>query len=105
MELSVRKETEGETTILKLKGILDISTVQLMEAYLNDIVGIKNLIFDFTELEFIDSTGIGAIINTIYLSQEKGFSLQFQGMNELTHEVFETIGLYQILDAIQKGVS
>jgi anti-anti-sigma factor len=59
----------------------------------------------FNELEFIDSTGMGAIINTIYLSQEKSFQLKLEGINEVIYEVFETVGLFQILEVIQKEIA
>jgi anti-anti-sigma factor len=104
MSLVVEKEIKEQTLILKIKGVLDISTTHVIEPYLEEIEHIETVILDFSGLEFIDSTGIGAIMNAIYLSQEKNFRLKLQGMNELTHNVFETVGLYQILEAIQGEV-
>ncbi|WP_209121568.1 STAS domain-containing protein [Alkalihalobacillus sp. BA299] len=104
MNLTVEKEILDTTVILKLKGILDISTTNNIDPYLEDIEFFKLLIFDFSELEFIDSTGIGSIMNAIHLSQEKGFKLKLQGINELTHQVFEMIGIYQILEVVQGEV-
>jgi anti-anti-sigma factor len=102
MELTVHKEVQEQTTTFILKGMLDISTSKVIEPYLNDIGDIKVLILDFSELEFIDSTGIGSIIDAIYLSQEKNFTLKLKGIDEAIHEVFETVGLYQILDKIHE---
>lgn len=104
MSLTVRKDVQGGTTIFTLKGILDISTSNVIDPYLDDLGDINILVLDFSELEFIDSTGIGSIINAIYLTQEKNFTLKLQGIDELTHQVFETVGLYQILNAIQEEV-
>ncbi|WML49526.1 STAS domain-containing protein [Neobacillus sp. PS3-34] len=104
MSLTVRKDVQGGTTIFTLKGILDISTSSVIDPYLDDLGDINILVLDFSELEFIDSTGIGSIINAIYLTQEKNFTLKLQGIDELTHQVFETVGLYQILNAIQEEV-
>ncbi|WP_374720755.1 STAS domain-containing protein [Peribacillus tepidiphilus] len=103
MGLTVKKEVKGSTAILQLKGILDITTTNVMDPYLNNIHDIEILIIDFSGLEFIDSTGIGSIMNAIYLSQEKNFKLQLQGVDDLTHHVFETVGLYEILEAIHGG--
>lgn len=102
--LTVQKEVKGSTTILLLKGTLDISTCNVIDPFLDKIGDIEILIINFSELEFIDSTGIGSIMNAIYLSQEKNFRIQFQGIDELTNQVFETIGLYEILDAVQGEV-
>ncbi|MBT2663864.1 STAS domain-containing protein [Bacillus sp. ISL-45] len=104
MGLTINREIHETTIILKFKGILDISTANVMDPYLDEIQKINTLVLDFSELEFIDSTGIGSIINSIYLSQEKNFYLELKGINELTHQVFETIGVYHILNSIQKEV-
>ncbi|XJZ27007.1 STAS domain-containing protein [Bacillota bacterium Lsc_1132] len=103
MGLTVNVEVQGETTIFKIKGILDISTNNLIEPYLNNIEHIKILILDFSELEFIDSTGIGSIINIIYLSLEGHFTLKLQGINQEIKDIFETVGVFQILETIGKG--
>ncbi|MBB6446143.1 STAS domain-containing protein [Bacillus benzoevorans] len=102
MDLLISKEVEGTAVLFKIKGILDISTSNIVDKYLEELENITQLIFDFSELSFIDSTGIGSIINAIYLSAEKNFSFQLQGIDELTDQLFETVGLYQILDSIQK---
>ncbi|MGG7622122.1 STAS domain-containing protein [Bacillus coreaensis] len=104
MGLVIEKEEQGTTTVFKFKGILDISTANVIDPLLEETQGINTLIFDFSDLDFIDSTGIGSIINSIYLSQENNFQLKLLGMNELTHQIFETVGVYRILDTIQREV-
>jgi anti-anti-sigma factor len=101
MSLTVEKKVQENTLILQIKGVLDISTAHVIEPYLEGIDPIETVILDFSDLELIDSTGIGAIINAIYLSKEKNIQLKIQGMNEITHHVFETVGLYQVLDALK----
>lgn len=101
MELTVEKEVRDLTIILYLKGMLDISTTNIVYALLEEIDDIEHLIFDFSGLEFIDSTGIGAIIEAFHLAQEKSFTIKLQGVNVLTDHVFETVGLYAILKTLQ----
>jgi anti-anti-sigma factor len=105
MNLKVEKEVQETTLTLLISGILDISTNNVIDPHLEEINDeINMLIIDFSGLEFIDSTGIGSIMNAIHLSQEKQFKLRFQGVHELTHQVFEMVGLYQILEAVQAEV-
>jgi anti-anti-sigma factor len=104
MELLVKKEVKDSTIIFILKGILDITTTNVMDPYLEEIDNIETLVIDLSELEFLDSTGIGSIMNAIYMSQEKDFTLQLKGIDELTDQIFETVGLYQILKAMQGEV-
>lgn len=104
MELTVNKKVESTTITLELVGMLDITTANVIDPYLDEINDIATLIIDFSKLDFIDSTGIGAIMNAIYLSQEKNYKIILQGVHELTHEVFEMVGLYRILDVVQGEV-
>ncbi|OLN22626.1 anti-anti-sigma factor [Domibacillus antri] len=104
MLLTVEKEVQNVTTILKVKGLIDITTTNIIEPYLEEMDGMETVILDFSGLEFIDSTGIGSIMNAIYLSREKNFTLKLQGIDEMTNDVFETVGLYEILEAFHGEV-
>jgi len=99
MGLAIKKELEGSTVILSLHGVLDISTTNQIDSYLENLEKIDVFVFDFSELEFIDSTGIGSILNAIYLSQDYDFKI-----SEMTHQVFEMVGLYQIVNAFHGEV-
>ncbi|MFD1737887.1 STAS domain-containing protein [Bacillus salitolerans] len=102
MGLSINIDRKESELVIHLKGILDISTSYMLDEHLKEIVSPETVIIDFKNLEFIDSTGIGSIINAAHISIEKHFTLILQGMNEFTDEVFEEIGVYQIIKALQK---
>ncbi|WP_227937277.1 STAS domain-containing protein [Alkalihalobacillus deserti] len=106
MSLTVLKEEKSSTLTLFISGILDISTNAVIDPYLDEIHDdVEVVVIDFSGIEFMDSTGIGSIMNAIHLAQEKNFKLKLDGVNELTHQIFEMVGLYQILEAIQGEVS
>lgn len=71
MGLTVQKEIQDQSLTLYIKGVLDISTAHVFHAHFNEIGNFQVLTIDFSYLEFIDSSGIGEIIDLIYLSQEK----------------------------------
>ncbi|MCI2256045.1 STAS domain-containing protein [Domibacillus sp. PGB-M46] len=102
--LTIEKEVQNVTAILKIKGLIDITTTNIIDLYMEDIGNVETVLIDFSSLEFIDSTGIGSIMNAIYLSKEKNFKLKLQGIDEITNEVFETVGLYDILEAFDGEV-
>ncbi|GGE29765.1 anti-sigma factor antagonist [Pullulanibacillus camelliae] len=103
MSLMINKKVDDQTMTLYLKGIVDITTTAQLNPYLEEITDqLKALIFDFTEVEFMDSTGIGSILNAIYLAQEMEFKVIFKGVNELVDQVFDTVGIYQILETVQR---
>ncbi len=65
-ELSINITTEhhGETVVFKLTGSLDIATSPSVRAVLLEETekGKHDVIVDLSRLEFLDSTGLGALI-------------------------------------------
>jgi anti-anti-sigma factor len=93
---------QGKVTIL-LDGCLDISTVAVLQESLENIKDdITQIVLDFTELSFIDSTGIGALLDVIYSSRQKTQQVEFFGLNDYIKEIFETVGIIRVLDAVQR---
>ncbi|HTU83908.1 MAG TPA: STAS domain-containing protein [Candidatus Acidoferrales bacterium] len=79
-ELSIDLKTEdaGETLVFVLRGSLDIATSPTVRAALVDAAdkGNKDIIVDLTGLEFLDSTGLGALIGAHRRANEHGGSLR-----------------------------
>ncbi|HEY1653943.1 MAG TPA: STAS domain-containing protein [Candidatus Tumulicola sp.] len=79
-ELSIELKTEkrGESLIFKLRGSLDIATSPTVRAALNEATdqGKKELVVDLTQLEFLDSTGLGALIGAHRRAAERDGSLR-----------------------------
>lgn len=63
MEISVR--IKNRTLIVSLIGELDHHCAKEVKDMVEEVIknrGIKNLIFDFSKLSFMDSSGIGVVI-------------------------------------------
>jgi anti-sigma B factor antagonist len=79
-ELSIDLKTEGggETLILKLRGSLDLATAPTIRAALGEATekGNQRLIVDLTQLEFLDSTGLGVLIGAHRRAAERGGSFR-----------------------------
>jgi anti-anti-sigma factor len=99
------KDDQNDAVTLLLQGELDISTIGILQQHIQQLEDISKLIIHLSRLSFIDSTGIGAILELIYLSKENGFSIELQGMNDNIREVLETIGILRVLEAVQRGGS
>lgn len=64
-ELSIDLKTEdGGALVFKLRGSLDIATAPTVRAGLSEAAekGNHHVIVDLTQLEFLDSTGLGVLI-------------------------------------------
>lgn len=107
MTLKIDKEHHGRTLTLTFTGILDISTAHVLneeELLHNPDQPFDTILLDFCELEFIDSTGVGSIMEIIYFSKDHDKSLQFRGLNDLNREIFETVGVLHLLNEFKGEV-
>lgn len=79
-ELSIDLKTEdgGDTLVFRLRGSLDLATAPTVRAALSDATekGSHNLLVDLSQLEFLDSTGLGVLIGAHRRAAERGGSLR-----------------------------
>ncbi|GIM45555.1 hypothetical protein DNHGIG_11040 [Collibacillus ludicampi] len=103
MSLTIDIQNQDIHVLFKVNGVLDITTIDVFSSKIDEIPSnFSSLVIDLSNLEFIDSTGIGAIMELIYLAQEKRFKIHLEGMDETTKQIFEIVGLFTILEALQK---
>lgn len=79
-ELGIDLKTEdgGGTLVFKLRGSLDLATAPTVRAALAEATdkGSHHLIVDLTQLEFLDSTGLGVLIGAHRRAVERGGSFR-----------------------------
>lgn len=103
MLLNIESFELGTKQIIKLKGILDFSTVDSFNFHESIGESIIEVEVDFSELEFIDSTGIGAIISIIHMAARLKAKVYFIGMTNEIIDLFETIGVFEIKNSLLDG--
>jgi anti-sigma B factor antagonist len=100
-ELSIDLKTEdaGETLIFKLRGSLDLATSTTVRAALTDAAdkGRKDIIVDLSGLEFLDSTGLGALIGAHRRATERDGSLRLVVREGPIFRLLTITGLIRIL--------
>lgn len=101
--LEVVSRIEGKQLYLEIHGVLDYATIGMFNDKI-DVTELENVIIDFANMEFTDSTGIGAILEVIYSASENKARVELKGMNENVKSIFETVGVFEILQTLQKGV-
>lgn len=57
----------------------------------------KNILFDFSEVGFMDSSGIGMIIGRYKLAKERGGETICFGLKENTKKIFQMSGLLKLI--------
>jgi anti-anti-sigma factor len=59
---SISESPEGDVEVIALSGDLDMATVDSLLDVLGAVEGDRSLIVDLAQLEFMDSTGLRAIL-------------------------------------------
>lgn len=97
--LTISQLRESDVVRLKLVGELDLATVPRLEERLNQLrkekVGVR---LDLSEVDFIDSSGIGLLYLAVQEARDGGFSIQVEPV--LTPAVRRALGLVQLEDFI-----
>lgn len=95
--MTINKTAAGETLTLTLSGRLDTNTSPRLEAELKQSVsGVKELIFDFSEVEYISSAGLRVLLAAQKVMNRQG-SMKLVGVSPEVLEVFEITGFSDIL--------
>lgn len=95
--MNIKKKTEGGVLNIGLEGRLDTTTAPILEEELNSsLKGVKELILDFEELEYLSSAGLRVILDAQKVMSKQG-KMAIKNVNETIMEVFEVTGFIDIL--------
>ena len=93
----INKNTDGEKLTLTISGRLDTNSSPKLEAELRQSVdGIKELIFDFSDVEYISSAGLRVLLAAQKVMNRQG-SMKLTNVSPEVMEVFEITGFSDIL--------
>ena len=99
--MQIKSKKEKNNLIIYLIGELDQSISKKVRDELDDILDCNlisdNVIFDFTDLSFIDSTGIGLIIGRYKKLKALNIDSFIKGANPNIEKIIYLSGLYKIM--------
>lgn len=78
LSIDLKSDDDGGTQVYKLRGSLDLATAPTVRAALTEATekGDRDLIVDLSQLEFLDSTGLGVLIGAHRRAAERGASFR-----------------------------
>ena len=83
---------------IAVEGRLDTMTAPQLETVIKEeLDGVDNLVFDFSELRYISSAGLRVLLTAQKAMNDQG-SMKVVNVNDLVSEVFELTGFSDILD-------
>ena len=94
--MKIEKIENGNETTLKLIGCLDTAAAPDFDAALVANAEAKMLVIDFTDLEFIASSGLRSLVAANKKAASAGRSIVLAGMNDVVADVFDVTGLNEV---------
>lgn len=101
MNLTVEKRTPREgVTVLALRGEVDVYTSPQVKQEILDLLNDGNvkIVVDLSEVEYLDSTGLGVLIGGLKRARERDGDLKLICENTRILRIFEITGLTKIFD-------
>jgi anti-sigma B factor antagonist len=101
-ELTIDERREDGTVILGFAGELDIATAGAVEAAVDRARAgdLERLVLDLRELEFLDSTGIQAVLRADLASREDPFELVVVRGPQAVERLFSLLELRERLTVV-----
>jgi anti-sigma B factor antagonist len=96
----------GDCAVLQVAGEVDVYTAPMLREQIRELAakGVVYLIADLGQVDFLDSTGLGALVGGVKRLREAGGSLSLVIRTPRILRIFQITGLTRAL-AIQRSVA
>ncbi len=87
--------------VVSLSGELDHHTAKEVKNLIEEVIknrNVRNLIFDFTNLTFMDSSGIGVVVGRYKLIRSMGGKLAIAGAQKNVNKLLYMSGINKIIE-------
>jgi anti-sigma B factor antagonist len=100
MNLDLETSTQGKTSIITLRGEIDVYTAPRLRQALIDLVsqGATDIVVDMDKVDFLDSTGLGVLVGAHRRLRARDGSLDLVCPHERLLKVFRITGLDNVFD-------
>lgn len=96
--MTITKTQTDDGLMIALAGRLDTTTSPKLEAELgSSLSGVKTLVLDFKELDYISSAGLRVVLSAQKTMKKQG-RMVIRNVNSSIMEVFDLTGFSGILD-------
>ena len=96
--MTINVERDCELVTLEITGRLDTTTTPNLETVINELSdSVKELVFNVSEIEYISSAGIRAILKAYKKMISNQGIMRIEKVNNTVRELFETSGLAKMI--------
>ena len=100
MDIAFRRQ--DDTLVVRLAGEFDLHSAhdfrRRVDAELDESPRLKNLVLVLGDVQFIDSSGLGALLGRYKRIRARGGRVVAVGVNPRVRRVFEASGLLKLID-------
>lgn len=96
----IKTERCGSCVKVMLQGEIDHYAAMDMRAVIETAIRdrhISELLLDFTQVSFMDSSGVGMLIGRYKTMRERGGKISASGLNAQTEKLYRMAGLHRII--------
>src|SRR6266516_6971261 len=95
MDLDVEAIRENSANVIALRGEIDVYTAPLHRQKIVDLVdqGALNIVIDMEKVDFLDSTGLGVLVEGLKRVKRRGGNLTIVVTQDKIIKIFEITGL------------
>jgi anti-anti-sigma factor len=101
--LSVETVELGAETVIVLRGEFDLTGVELFRTAVARVTPTDALVLDMRGLSFLDSSGLGCLVDVYRRAQSEGWSLVLTSPQCAVTAILRLTGLYERLEIIEAG--
>lgn len=107
--MEIKEVKKNQVTVLMVEGRLDSSTSGTLEKNLISAIeaGEKNLVLDFTGMDYISSAGLRVLLMAAKKTNKLGGMLVLSALNPNVREVFDIAGftnIFSIFNSLEDAV-
>ncbi|MDQ1582774.1 MAG: anti-sigma factor antagonist [Microbacteriaceae bacterium] len=102
MEFTV-KELDGGVAVVRLSGMLNMVAASLLRVVVGSTIaeGHPRIAMDLSDIDFIDSSGLGALIGGLKTAREAGGDLRIAAPNDQVRLVLQLTNMERVLTAYE----
>jgi len=103
-DLSIQVRKLDEISVVEPVGYINAHTVRRFETTLEDLIkeGHYNILLKCTNLNYISSAGLGAIMGQIETVRENGGDIMLSDLQENVFTIFDTLGFTQLYQVFER---
>jgi anti-sigma B factor antagonist len=98
VDLSLSENTVDSQAVVQVRGEVDVHSAPQLRDRLTGVIdgGNKSVVVDLSRLDFIDSTGLGALVAALNHAKETDASLRVVCPSERLLKLFRITGLDEV---------